>query len=305
MTQEYTIGALWIEGSLSYLEQLCLKSFLDNGHRVVLYHYGELENVPDGIELADANEILPAKNFLVHEETDSLALHSDLFRYRMLAKTDKMIWADTDAYCRKPFIPIDGHLYGYQSEKSINGGVLCFPKDSATFEKILAFTSDEYAVPTWYRQRYVRRLQRSLAEGNPIHASKQPWGVWGPSIITHFLNETGEAKFALPMEYLYPFSFGERRLMQRRRLPDVDQFITENTMSIHFFGRRMRALLSSRYDGTPLPTSVIGRLLRKHEIDPHKAPIPGALEKYADRQQKKAEQNAVVSDKSGEGSTVA
>lgn len=284
MTQDYVIGALWMEGPLSYLEQLCLKSFLDNGHRVVLYHYGELEHVPDGIELADANEILPATNFLAHEETGSVALHSDLFRYRMLANTEKMIWADTDAYCRKPFTPIDGHLYGYQSDKSINGGVLSFPKDSATFEKILAFTKDEYAIPTWYRPRYVKRLQRARQEGNPVHASKMPWGVWGPSIITHFLNETGEVRYALPKEYLYPFGFGDRRLMQRRRLPNVSDFITENTMSVHFFGRRMRALLSARHDGTPLATSVIGQLLRKHGIDPHKAPIPGALEKFQERQ---------------------
>ena len=292
-TQEYTIGALWMDGPLSYLEQLCLKSFLDAGHRVRLYHYGDLENVPDGVECADANEILPGNNFLVHEETGSLTLHSDLFRYRMLAKTDKIIWADTDAYCRKPFIPTNGHLYGYQSSHSINVGVLSFPKDSETFEKILEFTQDEYAVPTWYRPRFVRKLQRAKDEGNPVHVSKLPWGVWGPSILTHYLKETGEIKYALPKEYLYPFSFGERRLMQRRRLPNVNEFITCNTMSIHFFGHRMRKLLSARHDGTPLPTSVIGQLLSKHGIDPHKAPIPGALEKYEERKRIAAEKVAL------------
>ena len=30
-----TIAALWMEGALSYLEQLCLKSFVDAGHKVV------------------------------------------------------------------------------------------------------------------------------------------------------------------------------------------------------------------------------------------------------------------------------
>lgn len=275
--QEYAIGALWIAGPLSYLEQLCLKSFLDNGHAVRLYHYGPVENVPDGIELADANAILSGEHYLTHGPTGSFALHSDLFRYKMLEKTDKMIWADTDAYCVKPFVPVDGHLYGFQSERSINGGVLSFPKDSAAFRKILDFTSDQYSVPTWYKQKYVDWLLAEKAAGRPVHASQQPWGVWGPAIVTHFLNETGEATYALPQEVLYPFTFGDRRLMVRRRLPNVADFITEKTVSIHFFGRRMRSLLAARHDGTPLRTSVIGRLLTQHGIDPYKAPLPRIL----------------------------
>ena len=55
---EYQIAALWMEGKLSFLEQLCLKSFVDAGHHVKLYHYGPLENVPDGMELANAEEVL-------------------------------------------------------------------------------------------------------------------------------------------------------------------------------------------------------------------------------------------------------
>lgn len=37
MPQEYRIGALWIGGALSFLEQLCLKSFVDAGHDVRLH----------------------------------------------------------------------------------------------------------------------------------------------------------------------------------------------------------------------------------------------------------------------------
>ena len=114
---DYQIGALWMEGRLSFLEQLCLKSFVDAGHHVVLYHYGPLFGVPDGIELKDANAVLPRTNFLKHERTGSPALHSDLFRYKMLEQNDCMIWADTDAYCVKTFETQNGHFYGWESEK--------------------------------------------------------------------------------------------------------------------------------------------------------------------------------------------
>ncbi len=37
MQQDYQVAALWIGGPLSYLEQLCLKSFVDAGQHIRLY----------------------------------------------------------------------------------------------------------------------------------------------------------------------------------------------------------------------------------------------------------------------------
>ena len=187
-----TIGALWVDGPLSFLEQLCLKSFLDVGHEVILYRYGTVTNIPDGITVRDAREVLPGDDFLTHKRTGSPALHSDLFRYRMLAQGDNMVWADTDAYCVKPFVTNEGHLYGWESEKQVAAGVLGFPSDSATLQKLIAFTDDEYSIPTWYGEDYTRELEAAKAKGTPIHASEQPWGVWGPHALNHFLHETGE-----------------------------------------------------------------------------------------------------------------
>ncbi|MDA5558632.1 hypothetical protein [Shimia sp. MMG029] len=268
-----TIAALWMEGPLSYLEQLCLKSFVDAGHRVVLYHYGPLQNVPDGIELADASPILPRTDFLTHQRTGSPALHSDLFRYKMLAQSENTIWADTDAYCMKPFETPNGHFYGWESSKHINGGVLGLPQDSETLRALLEFTSDEFAIPSWYGKEYQQELEAARDAGQPVHASEQPWGVWGPHAVTHFLHETGEARFALPQEGLYPFTFKDRRKMLRRNF-DVSPYITDNTFSVHLYGRRMRARLVEREGGVPHPKSLLGTLLKKHDVDPLKAPIP-------------------------------
>ncbi len=262
-----------MEGSLSFLEQLCLKSFVDAGHHVKLFHYGPLQNVPDGIELADAADILPRTDFLTHQRTGSPALHSDLFRYKMLEKCDRTIWADTDAYCMKAFETPNGHFYGWESEKHINGGVLGLPQDSDTLGELLEFTSDEFAIPTWYDAAYTRELQEARAAGNPIHASEQPWGVWGPHAVTHFLHKTGEAKYALPQEGLYPFTYKDRRMMLKRNF-DTSPYITENTYSVHLYGRRMRARLVEKEGGAPHRKSLLGQLLIKHGVDPAKAPLP-------------------------------
>ena len=268
-----TIAMLWMEGPLSFLEQLCVKSFVDAGHKVVLYHYGPLQNVPDKVELADANDILPQTSFLTHERTGSPALHSDLFRYRMLAKSTNTIWADTDAYCMKPFTTPNGHFYGWESAKHINGGVLGLPQDSDTLQQLIAYTNDEFAIPTWYGEDYVDELQAAKDAGNPVHAGEQPWGVWGPHAVTHFLHATGEVKYALPQEALYPFTFKDRRLMLRRNF-DTSPYVTENTLSVHLYGRRIRARIVEKEGGAPHPKSLLGQLLIKHEIDPEKAPIP-------------------------------
>ncbi len=271
--KNYQISALWMEGSLSFLEQLCLKSFVDAGHHVKLYHYGPLQNVPEGIELADADDVLPRTNFLTHQRTGSPALHSDLFRYKMLEQSERTIWADTDAYCMKKFETPTGHFYGWESEKHINGGVLGLPQDSDTLRELLEFTSDEFAIPTWYGDDYTRELQEAADAGNPVHASEQPWGVWGPHAVTHFLHKTGESKYALPQEGLYPFTYRDRRKMLKRNF-DTSPYITENTYSVHLYGRRMRARLVEKEGGAPHHKSLLGRLLKKHNIDPALAPLP-------------------------------
>lgn len=269
------IAALWMEGPLSFLEQLCLKSYVDVGHKVILYQYGTVTHVPDGIEIADANDILPRVGFLKHNRTGSPALHSDLFRYKLLEKFDNVIWADTDAYCMKPFEMIDGHYHGWGSDTEIFGGVLALPKDSATLHALLEFTSDEFAIPKWYNEKTTKRMIKAKNDGNPIHASEQPWGVWGPQAITYFLQQTGEDKYSLPTSVLYPFPFNRRN---RMLLPDfrVGKFLKEDTASIHFYGRRMRERIVLTENGVPHPDSLLGQLMEKHGIKAEDAPLPSS-----------------------------
>ena len=168
MTPEYRIAALWIGGPLSFLEQLCLISFVHAGHHTVLYTYEGVTNVPPGVEVLDANTILPQTGYLKHSKAGSPALHSDVFRYHLLAKCDHTIWADTDAYCVKPFVTDTGHFYGWESKKHVNGGVLGLPPDSATLRALLAFTADINAIPTWYGEEETARYRAAAAAGLPL-----------------------------------------------------------------------------------------------------------------------------------------
>lgn len=270
---EYQVAALWIGDQLSFLEELCLKSFVDAGQHTVLFTYGEVGNVPDGVEVRDGNEILPNPRVQRHSRTNSPALFSDLFRYHMLNQMTDTIWVDTDAYCVKKFETSTGHFHAWESKRGINGGVLGLPKDSATLRHLLEFTSDEYAIPEWFSQDEQTKLREAKEAGHAVHASDMQWGVWGPRALTYFLKKTDEVRFTLPQAALYPIHYRDRRFMTRPGW-DYQQFLTDETFSIHLYGRRIRSRISTRFGGVPRPRSMVGKLLRKHGIDPTRNPLP-------------------------------
>lgn len=255
------------------MEQLCAVSFRDAGHHVKMYTYGDVGNIPDGIEIADANEIMPLGNVIAHKRTGSPAPQADKWRYNMLAKCDRTIWADTDAYCVKEFTSKNGHFHGWESAHHINNGVVGLPRDSDALAGLIDFTSDEYAIPDWFDEKLKDEMRAQKEAGNPVHVGEQSWGVWGPQALTHFLHKTGEHKFSMPIEALFPISFKHRRMMLKPNL-DLSQYITDNTLSIHFWGRRMRMRIIEREGGEPDPQSLIGQLLKMHKIVPSDAPLP-------------------------------
>ncbi|WP_238987460.1 hypothetical protein [Roseovarius dicentrarchi] len=268
------IAMLWVEGPLSYVEQLCVQSFLDAGHDVTLYHYGPVSNVPGGAAVVHGDAILKRDDFIQHGRTGSLALFSDVFRYHLLTQSQNTIWADTDAYCVKPFETVTGHYFGWESESHINGGVLGLPQDSRALAGLLEMTRDEYGIPEWYSDAAKAKLQAQADAGTPVHCSDLPWGVWGPQAVTHYIRKTGEDKYAFPREVLYPVPFENRRhLVKARRLAAAEKCLTDKTTSIHLYGRRIREFLASRPGGLPDSGGLIDKLLKKHGIDPTLAPV--------------------------------
>lgn len=273
LSRDYQIGALWIGGALSFVEQLCLKSFLDAGQHVKLFTYGEVKNIPHGVEVADANEVLTMDSIIRHSRTGSPAPQADRFRYHMLAQNDDLIWADTDAYCVRAFGTDSGHFHGWESEHHVNNGVLGLPRDSETLRELLEFTSDEYAIPDWLPEAEKDQLRAAREAGTPVSVGDQQWGAWGPRALTWFLHKTGEVRFSLPRAALYPIPFKERRVMLRPGT-EAERFITPETLSIHLYGRRIRDRLANEEGGAPHPESLLGRLLTKHGIVPSDAPLP-------------------------------
>ncbi|MGB0498353.1 MAG: hypothetical protein ACPGID_08440 [Rubricella sp.] len=277
MTELPPVGALWIGGSLTWLEQLCLTSFLRKGHPTILYTYGEVKGVPEGVELRDGRGVIDTDAFIRHGRTESVALFSDKFRFHMIARDPSIIYVDTDIYCHRPIDCDDRFLFGYETYDGppngiINGAVLRLPGESETLHRMLAFMEDEYAIPHFLPPRLRQPIEARAAAGDPVHVSEMPWGIWGPLGVTGFLRETGEAEHARLRDVFYPVHFKERRVFFKRPMKTFSQ-LTDDTRTIHLWAP-IKRFAASRFDGVPPDGSFLDFLLKEHDIDAHAAPVP-------------------------------
>jgi len=98
------VQSLWIGGQLSKVEQLCVQSFIDNGHEFHLYAYEEIKNAPKAAQIFDARTIIGEDAIFKYKTgwgKGSVSGFADLFRLLMLQKNGGW-WVDMDIICLKP-----------------------------------------------------------------------------------------------------------------------------------------------------------------------------------------------------------
>jgi hypothetical protein len=253
-----SFGTLWIGGNLSWLEQLCLRSFLDHGHEVTLYTYEGVSNAPEGTRVADANAIFPARRFITHRASGSPAYHADAFRYRMIAATG-LAWVDADMLCLRPWrADPEAALFGWEKTgRVVCNAVLRLPAASPALEHLNAFCATQYPIPPWFPAEERARLETARDAGAPIHVGEMDWGVPGPAAVTHFLRETGEIAAALPQTAFYPVAFKDRRDLLAPRT-DLSDRIGPDCWGVHLWNRRLRRRLVTHHGGVPDPGSFLG-----------------------------------------------
>ena len=98
----------WHGPPLGYLRRACLASFVGLGHEFQLYVYDRID-VPEGVILKDAAEIIPRAELFYFQNPDSakpdLGPFSDLFRFKLLMMRGGW-WSDVDTVCLSANVPI-------------------------------------------------------------------------------------------------------------------------------------------------------------------------------------------------------
>jgi len=269
------VGTLWIGGSLSWMEQLCLKSFVDQGQKITLFSYEDIDNVPAGVTRRDGRDILDTDDFIKYEKKDSFALFADYFRIHMIQQNPGMIWVDTDVYCHRPLEYDSDYVLGFElpGGKRVNNAVLGLPVNSPILNDMLSFMQDRHAIPPFLKPAQQAAYRAAAAAGTPVHVSQQPWGVWGPMMVTHFAHKHQILDQVQPLDAFYPIPFPDR-LKFLRRSAVVNGRLSPQTTALHLWASNKREL-GLRHGGLPPQGSYLADLLVRHDIHPESAPIKG------------------------------
>ena len=164
MNSNKIIKSLWIGNSLSNMEQLCIASYLQNGHDFHLYTYNDhVSNVPKKTKICDANEIIP-KEKIFRDSNNIFASFSDWFRYKLLFEKGGW-WVDMDTICLKPF----NFRHNY-----------CFATEGTRIENMIIANS--YIKAPKKADFLLACLQyiEDFRKENDI----VPWGTFGPNLLT-------------------------------------------------------------------------------------------------------------------------
>ncbi|WP_066799744.1 glycosyltransferase [Moraxella oblonga] len=234
-----TIHALWIGKQLGKMPNACLSSFIKQGHQVILHCYDEINDIPNGVQIADGNLIIPQDKIIKHKQTGSYALFSDIFRYELLRKVDG-VYVDCDVYCLKPIIiPEHGYLFGFEDDTKINGAVLALPKNSELLNKLIEISYDTHFIPPWYPQKKQKRYRLKKYFGFSKHISEMPWGVIGPDAITYFAKYFKVDKFAQDIDIFYPVHYNQVSMLCNGHL-ELNDITTRRTLCIHLYNEMLR-----------------------------------------------------------------
>lgn len=175
------VQGLWIGSSLSTMERLSIASFLRQGHRYRLYTYREVANLPRGVEVSDANAILPESMIFRYADSGSVAGFANFFRYKLLLERGGW-WADTDFVCLRPW-DFDQE-YVFASEPCEGGGM-------ATNAAIKAPAHSELMAYLW--QVCLGKQPEKLA-----------WGETGPLLMEEALRRFSLESHLLPSKAFCP-----------------------------------------------------------------------------------------------------
>jgi hypothetical protein len=247
------INCFWFGGPLGELEQVCLLSILKQSHRVRLFYYETVSNVPSGIVLADAREILPRDEFIFHRDSGSPALGANRIRSRIM-KMGLGLWLDTDVILIKPIFLDDEYIFGWQSDHRINNAVLYLPPDANITEEICQFVDQKYPLPPFFDPAIRAELERKAILGVPVEAPDLPWGVFGPDALTYFIRKNDLLGFAKPRVVFYPLHWSLAHVMFATRY-DGQKVIRPSTIAIHLWNHALRRPSKIR------PDNPVGKLI--------------------------------------------
>ncbi len=258
-----TVASFWYTRKgfkgISQLELLCIKSWLDNGYKFILYTYNlndivfmKLNELFDNFELKDANEIIPFKDFFIDDRGAGVAAFSDYFRFFMIQATG-IAWVDLDMVCLNNNSSIAQKDYIIIQEAVNTRDV-----DVNIISPITHITTSLLKFPpnSDFGNKLISQSQEIVND-----RKKVPWGIIGPAFLQKIVTECKFEKKALDYKQTCQISWFE-----------VDKFVLDNVsldnnmFCLHLFSEMWR-INHMRKDARYNKNSIYALLLKKHNIE--------------------------------------
>jgi hypothetical protein len=197
-------------GKLDALRRFCLRSQVAAGHQVTVYSFEPLTGLPDGVDNAEAEAILPhsfAEKLRptgpdgVWRDWTTLQF-SDFFRMRLLARNEGL-WLDADVLLLKPAeIDPAKPYFAWERPRQLGNSVLYLPPDDAIVAAFTSLMQQDELTPDWLALRH--RLTFAL---HRLRGSKRVSDIrvalYGPAALTALARRACELHHALPKKSFY------------------------------------------------------------------------------------------------------
>ena len=227
---------LWIGDALGAVERACLKSVLRQGHGLALYCYRRPEGVPDGVEIRDANDVLPETEIFLRRN-GSVAAFADWFRLE-LQRLALGTWVDTDIYLLRPLDRDRAYLFGEEEPGLINNAILRIPAQSPLLPPLLELF-ERKRMPSWIPWRfYLPTVVRELFSGRG-DLSRWPFGTTGPFALTAAAKRLGLSSEAFPKEVFNPVRWQSAAWIVDPAI-SLESVTTERSVAVHLWNECIR-----------------------------------------------------------------
>lgn len=233
--------SFWSGPPLSLYERMCLTSFIEHGHKFILYTFDTTMDVPNGVELRNASIILHPDEFFVYKNgfgKGSPAAFANLFRYELLSQLGGW-WVDTDVVCMSEKIPSINVFYAKQQDGQFNNAVLRFPP--------------------WHPV-----MLRCLAEARRI-GQDVIWGQTGPALLTTVINQLCDGREVADMRLAYPISVHQSLALLRPKDTDAVAKLVRPAWFLHLWNEALKAQNVDK-NQTPPVGSFLDGLFVRHSI---------------------------------------
>jgi hypothetical protein len=198
-------------GPLDRLRLTCLRSQVAAGHKVTVYSFDPLAQLPDGVGNAEAEAILPQAfaEKLRPPQPDgtwrdwTLLQFSDFFRMRLMARSAGL-WLDPDVLLLKP-VEIDAAkpFFAWERPRQLGNSVLYLPPRDpivAAFEDLM---EQDELTPDWLALRHRLTFALRKLRGGSNRLSDIRVAIYGPAALTALARRADEQHYALPKESFY------------------------------------------------------------------------------------------------------